>query len=146
MNVSAATQAVEQYNLNAKAGYHAAVLSPSVISPVDTVPALQHYRLVHESQRNVLDPKTADLKYVKIFEYVKGAHIKGDGIIEVSVVTNTGRNFTYQQASVNGEFIVPYSTSGNPYDVKTTGKYQIVGTNHQYDVPESAVMQGLTIE
>jgi dolichyl-diphosphooligosaccharide--protein glycosyltransferase len=146
MNVSAATQAVEQYNLDAKAGYHAAVLSLSVISPVDTVPALQHYRLVHESQRNVLDPKIADLKYVKIFEYVKGAHIKGDGIIEVPVVTNTGRNFTYQQASVNGEFIVPYSTSGNPYDVKTTGKYQIVGTNHQYDVPESAVMQGLTIE
>jgi dolichyl-diphosphooligosaccharide--protein glycosyltransferase len=146
MNVSAATQAVEQYNLDAKSGYHAAVLSLSVISPVDTVPALQHYRLVHESQRNVLDPKIADLKYVKIFEYVKGAHIKGDGIIEVPVVTNTGRNFTYQQASVNGEFIVPYSTSGNPYDVKTTGKYQIVGTNHQYDVPESAVMQGLTIE
>jgi dolichyl-diphosphooligosaccharide--protein glycosyltransferase len=145
MNVSAAEQAEDQYNLNAKAGYHAAVLSPSLVSPVDTVPALQHYRLVHESQRNVLDPKTADLKYVKIFEYVKGAHIKGNGIIEVPVVTNTGRNFTYQQASVNGEFIVPYSTTGNSYDVKTTGKYQVEGTDLQYDVPESAVMQGLTI-
>jgi dolichyl-diphosphooligosaccharide--protein glycosyltransferase len=145
MNLSAATQAVGQYNLNSKAGYHAAVLSPSIISPVDTVPALQHYQLVHESQRNVLDPKTGDLKYVKIFEYVKGAHIKGNGIIDVPVVTNTGRNFTYRQASVNGEFIVPYSTTGNSYDVKTTGKYQIEGTNLQYDVPESAVMQGLTI-
>jgi dolichyl-diphosphooligosaccharide--protein glycosyltransferase len=145
MNVSAAEQAADQYNLNAKTGYHAAVLSPSLVSPVDTVPALQHYRLVHESQRNVLDPKTADLKYVKIFEYVKGAHIKGNGVIEVPVVTNTGRNFTYQQASVNGEFIVPYSTTGNSYDVKPTGKYQIEGTDLQYDVPESAVMQGLTL-
>jgi dolichyl-diphosphooligosaccharide--protein glycosyltransferase len=145
MNISAATQAVEQYNLKAKEGYHAEVFSLSLISPVDTVPALQHYRLVHESQRNVLDPASGDLKYVKIFEYVKGAHIKGDGIIEVPVVTNTGRNFTYRQASVNGEFIVPYSTTGNTYDVKTTGKYTIEGTNLQYDVPESAVMQGLTI-
>lgn len=146
MNVSAADQAVDQYNLKAQVGYHAAVLSPSLVSPVDIVPALQHYRLVHESPRNVLDPKIADLKYVKTFEYVKGAHIKGDGTIEVPVVTNTGRNFTYQQASVNGEFIVPYSTTGNSYDVKTTGKYRIEGTDRQYDVPESAVMQGLTID
>jgi dolichyl-diphosphooligosaccharide--protein glycosyltransferase len=87
-----------------------------------------------------------DVRYVKIFEYVKGAHIKGDGIIEVPVVTNTGRSFTYRQASVNGEFIVPYSTTGNSYDVKTTGKYTISGTGKQYEVPESAVLQGTTIQ
>jgi dolichyl-phosphooligosaccharide-protein glycotransferase len=146
MNFSAATLKATQYNLNAAPGYHAAVYSPSVISPLETVPALQHYRLVHESPTNVFNSKTADLKYVKIFEYVKGAHIKGDGIIEATVVSNTGRNFMYRQASVNGEFIVPYSTTGNPYDVKTIGKYQIVGTGREYDVPESAVMQGLTIQ
>jgi dolichyl-diphosphooligosaccharide--protein glycosyltransferase len=87
-----------------------------------------------------------DVRYVKIFEYVKGAHIKGDGIIEVPVVTNTGRNFIYRQASVNGEFIVPYSTTGKSYDVKTTGKYTVSGTGRQYDVTESAVLQGSTIE
>jgi dolichyl-diphosphooligosaccharide--protein glycosyltransferase len=87
-----------------------------------------------------------DVRYVKIFEYVKGAHIKGDGIIEVPVVTNTGRSFTYRQASVNGEFIVPYSTTGTSYDVKATGKYTISGTDKQYDVPESAVLQGTTIQ
>ncbi len=146
MNFSAATQKAAQYNLNAAPGYHAAVYSPSVISPLEAVPALQHYRLVHESPTNVFNSKTADLKYVKTFEYVKGANIKGEGIIEVPVVSNTGRNFTYRQESVNGEFIVPYSTTGNPYDVKTTGKYQIVGTDREYDVPESAVMQGLTIQ
>jgi len=101
--------------------------------------------LVYESPTNVFPSNKTDLKYVKIFEYVKGAHIKGSGIIEVPLVSNTGRTFTYRQQSTNGEFIVPYSTTGNPYDVKATGKYQIVGTGATFDVPESAVMQGLTI-
>jgi dolichyl-diphosphooligosaccharide--protein glycosyltransferase len=117
-----------------------------IIHPVDTVPALQRYRLVHESPDNVFSSTTVDVRYVKIFEYVKGAHIKGDGIIEVPIVTNTGRTFTYRQASSNGEFIVPYSTTGTPYDVKTTGKYTISGTGRQYDVPDSAVLLGLTVQ
>ena len=136
----------EQYNLKAQVGYHAQAMSPSLVYPVDEVPALRHYRLVHESPTNALNSKTIDLKYVKVFEYVKGARIKGEGIIEVPVVTNTGRNFTYRQSSVNGEFIVPYSTTGNPYGVKTLGKYQIAGTERQFEVPEAAVMQGLTIQ
>jgi dolichyl-diphosphooligosaccharide--protein glycosyltransferase len=86
-----------------------------------------------------------DLKYVKVYEYVKGAHIKGTGIIEVPVVTNTGRTYIYRQESTGGEFIVPYSTTGNPYGVKTTGPYQVSGTGQKYEVPESAVIQGLAI-
>jgi oligosaccharyl transferase (archaeosortase A-associated) len=146
MNTTAAAQKIEAFNRKTTSGNHATVLSPSIIAPLETVPALRHYRLVHESPTNVFNSPTIDVKYVKTFEYVKGAHIKGDGIIEVPVVSNTGRNFTYRQESINGEFVVPYSTTGNPYDVKTTGKYQIVGSNRQYDVPESAVMQGTTIQ
>ncbi len=74
-----------------------------------------------------------------------GAIIKGEGIIEIPLVSNTGRAFVYRQASTNGEFIVPYSTTGNPYDVKATGKYHIVGTDRQFDVSEDAVMQGSQI-
>jgi dolichyl-diphosphooligosaccharide--protein glycosyltransferase len=48
--------------------------------------------------------------------------------------------------SVNGEFIVPYSTTGNPYGVKTAGKYRVITSGREYDVPESAVMQGTVIE
>jgi dolichyl-phosphooligosaccharide-protein glycotransferase len=146
MNITAASQKVEAFNSKTTSGTHATVLSPSIIAPLETVPALRHYRLVHESPTNVFNTPTLDVKYVKTFEYVKGAHIKGDGIIEVPVVSNTGRNFTYRQESINGEFIVPYSTTGNPYGVKTTGRYQIVGTKRQYDVPESAVMQGTAIQ
>jgi oligosaccharyl transferase (archaeosortase A-associated) len=146
MNASEAARQVGEYNLKAPAGYHAVALSPAITLPVDTVPALRHYRLVHESPTNVYNAKTPDVKYVKVFEYVKGAHIKGEGVIEVPVVSNTGREYTYRQESVNGEFIVPYSTTGNPYTVKTTGKYKIVGSGKQYDVPESAVMQGSVIQ
>jgi dolichyl-diphosphooligosaccharide--protein glycosyltransferase len=145
MNTSAATARAAQYNMNAPVGYHATVLSSSPVLPIIDIPALQHYCLIHESPTSILTTNTTDVKYVKIFEYVRGAHIKGSGIIDIPLVTNTGRNFTYRQQSVNGEFIVPYSTTGNPYDVRATGKYQIEGTSMTFDVPESAVMQGLTI-
>ena len=145
MNATDAANQVVQYNLKAPVGYHAAALSPSIVSPIDTIPALRNYRLIHESPTNVLNSKTTDVKYVKVFEYVKGAHIKGTGIIEIPLVSDTGRNFTYRQESVNGEFVVPYATTGNPYPVKATGNYQIVGTSITFDVPESAIMQGTTI-
>jgi dolichyl-diphosphooligosaccharide--protein glycosyltransferase len=146
MNASEAIGRADEYNLNAPEGYHANALSPVITLPVETVPALKHYRLVHESPSNVFNSNTIDLKYVKVFEYVKGAHIKGEGIIEVPVISNTGRNFTYRQMSLNGEFIVPYSTTGNPYGVKTTGKYRVILTGKEYDVSESAIMQGEAIQ
>ena len=145
MNASDAEAQAAQYNQNAPTGYHATVLSDSLVKPILDVPALQHYCLIHESSTSELTTNTSDIKYVKIFEYVKGAHIKGSGIIDIPLVTNTGRTFTYRQQSSNGEFIVPYSTTGTPYDVKATGKYQIEGTDSTFDVPESAVTQGLTI-
>jgi dolichyl-diphosphooligosaccharide--protein glycosyltransferase len=146
MNYTESQKAVAKFNLNAQNGYHAIAGSPLIVAPAAPVPALQHYRLVHESPTNVLDPASGyDVKYVKTFEYVKGARIKGDGFIEVSVISNTGRNFTYKQESVNGEFIVPYSTIGNPYDVKTINKYHVIGTDKQYDITENDVMQGLVV-
>jgi dolichyl-diphosphooligosaccharide--protein glycosyltransferase len=150
MNASAARLRVDQYNLNALPGYHAIVMNPpssvDMTHPVEVVPALRHYRLVHESPSNVFNSGETDVKYVKIFEYIKGAHIKGNGVIEVPLITNTGRSFTYRQESINGEFIVPYSTIGNNYGVKATGNYKIIGTGRQFDVPESAVMQGITLQ
>jgi dolichyl-diphosphooligosaccharide--protein glycosyltransferase len=146
VNASDALSRAAEYNLKAPAGYHAAALSPAITLPIETVPALRHYRLVHESPSNVFNSNTTDVKYVKVFEYVKGAHIRGEGIIEVPVISNTGRMFTYRQESINGEFIVPYATSGNPYSVKTTGLYRVISTGKEYGVPESAVIRGETIQ
>jgi dolichyl-diphosphooligosaccharide--protein glycosyltransferase len=113
-------------------------------------PALRHYRLIYESPTDAtvkIFPESAaitlhDSKTVKIFEYVSGARISGNGIIELPVVTNTGRSFIYRQASEGGEFIVPYSTEGNPYAVRATGKYHIAGTSQFISVTEQEVTQG----
>jgi dolichyl-diphosphooligosaccharide--protein glycosyltransferase len=147
MNVADAKAAAEKYNADpaSPAGTHAAVMNTGILQPLDHIPALQHYRLVHESPRNVFSQAVPDLKYVKVFEYVPGARIKGDGIIELPLVTNTGRTYVYRQASSNGEFVVPYSTTDSPYDVRATGKYHIEGTALEFDVSEEDVRQGTLI-
>ena len=155
MDATAAAAAVEEYNRNAPAGSAATLLNfyyehrgDSIFNPVERVPALQHYRLVHETPMNLFTNVGADgpdLKAVKIFEYVPGAHIRGDGIIEVPVITNTGREFTYRQESAGGEFIVPYATTGWSGEVKTTGPYRIAGTGQTFDVTEEDIQQGRTI-
>jgi len=144
-NATAAVERAEEYTRNAPAGYHAGVFGVSIAKPSVTVPALRHYRLVHESPTTVFSSGTPDIKYVKVFEYVSGAHIKGTGVIELPLVTNTGRNFTYRQESINGEFVVPYATSGSAGGVTATGKYRIAGTGREFTVPEEAVIQGLTV-
>ncbi|HQD27212.1 MAG TPA: oligosaccharyl transferase, archaeosortase A system-associated, partial [Methanoculleus thermophilus] len=126
MSPAEAQAAAESYKGSGKA----AVFGTDIRSPAGTVPALRHYRLVYESSP---DPATS----VKIFERVEGAAIPGEGVIEVTVVTNTGREFVYRQASENGTFVVPYSTTGNPYDVKTIGNYRI--GNKEITVTEEAV-------
>jgi len=155
MNATEGAAAVEAYNRNAPAGSRATLLGmyyqfqgDSILKPLERVPALQHYRLVHETSRNVygnVGESGPDLKFVKIFEYVPGATIRGEGIIEVPIVTNTGREFTYRQESVNGTFVVPYATSGWSGEVKATGPYRIVGTGQTFDVTEEDIQQGRTI-
>jgi len=145
MDAEEANASAAQYNQQAQPGTGAAVISTNFIQPTTNIPALSHYRLVHESPTNVFSGSSPDVKYVKIFEYVPGARIKGEGIIELPLVSNTGRAFVYRQQSTNGEFVVPYSTEGNPYDVRATGKYKITGTGRQISVSEDAIMRGLQI-
>ncbi|MBP2146858.1 dolichyl-diphosphooligosaccharide--protein glycosyltransferase [Methanofollis sp. W23] len=150
MNRTEAEAKVAAFNANPQPGKGAAIIGSEVRLdlPTEKVSALHHFRLAFESSGSTLSgmyPGTPDIKNVKVYEYVPGARIKGEGTIEVDLVTNTGRNFTYRQESENGEFVVPYSTSGTPYDVKATGPYRIVGTGTTVEVPEDAVMQGLVV-
>ena len=129
---------------------YAGIYSSHPYEPVAAVSALKHYRLIHESPDNASSAAFPELqpvalpgiKSVKIFEYVPGARITGEGIIEVPVKTNTGRTFVYRQASENGTFTVPYAMSGSSCEVCTTGPYHITGTNRNINVAESDVMQG----
>lgn len=141
VNGTGAAQRAAEYNAQAPAGTHALAAGVQPNQPVETVPALGHYRLIHESPSSA---GAAGLKYVKVFEYVPGARIMGEGQIEVPVVTNTGRTFTWRATAVNGEFVVPFATGGTE-GVHTTGPYQVVGTGRTVTVPESAVLSGATV-
>ena len=145
LDIDLARSRASVYNSNAPAGSQAMLFSSQVNEPIQTVPALEHYRLIHESDRTLPGIQTNSQNIVKIFERVKGAKIQGNGTIELALVTNTGRNFTYRQSSVNNLFIVPYSTMNNQYDVKATGKYHIIGTTREFEVNESDVINGVQI-
>ena len=145
MGAAEARAAADRYNAQAQPGSFATIVNSLFNQPTVDVPALSHYRLVHESPTNIFSGATPDVRYVKVFEYVPGARIQGEGIIEVPVTTNTGRQFVWRAASVDGEFIVPYATEGSPYEVRATGNYRIVGTGREYSVPEHAVISGAPI-
>jgi oligosaccharyl transferase (archaeosortase A-associated) len=133
-------------------GRYADIFSSLPNRTTGEISALRHYRLIHESTNDASvkifpesDPQIlSDVKNIKIFEYVNGAHIAGNGIIELPVITNTGRAFIYKQASQNGEFIVPYSTQGELQGVHATGKYHIVGSSRFITVTEKDVTEGNT--
>ena len=150
LNASVAAEQVQAFNRNAASNIRAIALSDMPDKPLQPVPALLHYRLVHESPDDATvipfsesEPVTLPgEKMVKVFEYVPGALIPGDGIVEVPIKTNTGRTFVYRQASANGTFTVPYPTSGSLSGVTATGPYHILGTNRYINVTENDVVQG----
>jgi dolichyl-diphosphooligosaccharide--protein glycosyltransferase len=135
----------------------------AAMSPTNTafpLEALQHYRLVHESET----PVTSNgQKFVKTFEHVPGAVIKGNAPAgttvkaAVAVMTNKNRPFIYQQSiksNANGEFtlIVPYSTEGpivggTNFDTKPLSAYQVSVGDKSYEVkvPEDYVLSGAVI-
>lgn len=105
--------------------------------PIEDVSALTHYRLIYESPTSPESSgKSWDVKQVKIFQHVDGYEIKGKGTIELPLITNQGRNFSYIQKSADGRFLVPYSTKDNPYQVHATGPYRILETGETFEVYE----------
>lgn len=123
------------YNLGIAGGMSAAVLSDGPNLPLDTVPALRHYRLIFESSKDASAS-------IKIFEHVPGAVVEGEGVVELPLVTNSGRTFTYRQQSVNGTFVLPYATDGANGAVNATGPYRIAGTDTTFEVTGEAVLSG----
>ena len=161
VNADDAWKMANDYNAqssNTAAGKYAYVISvPTQVTdyfdPNADVSALKHFRLVHESDTYVIpadgysyyvtEPNGGGTAWVKTFEYVKGAVIKGNGIISIDVTTNNGRTFTYRQVSENGQFVVPYAT-GQTGEIKT-GIYKIEGSGQTFTVSEKAVQNGLSI-
>jgi oligosaccharyl transferase (archaeosortase A-associated) len=158
------SELTDYINKSRNDGYQSEIVSentPTSISSSVPLPALKHYRLVHESESTV----TYDgQKYVKTFENVPGAVIKGKAPagtnvnISAAIDTNQGRTFVYKQSNItdaSGNFtlVVPYSTEGpaswsTQFDTGPTGPYQLMagGKVYEINVPEEDVMTGGTIE
>jgi len=141
-------------------GYLAEIVTPDDPTSISTsvpIEALKHFRLVHESESTVTNDGQ---KYVKTFENVPGAVIKGQApagtkvSIAVPIKTNQNREFTYRQSNItdgSGNFmlVVPYSTegpsvSGTNFDTGPVGPYELMIGDKTYDVsvPEEVVMTG----
>jgi dolichyl-diphosphooligosaccharide--protein glycosyltransferase len=103
-------------------------------------------------------------KFVKTFEHVPGAVIKGKATpgakvtIAVPTTTNKNRSFVYRQSNTTdskGEFtlVVPYSTegpniNGTNFDTVPIGPYQLSVGDKIYEVrvPEYYVLNGSEIK
>jgi dolichyl-diphosphooligosaccharide--protein glycosyltransferase len=118
------------------------IVSIQYTSPITKTPALRHYRLVYESPTIIATDDFSKIHNVKIFERVTGHHIPGNGTIEIPLISNQGRKFTYQQDSINGEFIVPYSTIRDGNGTKAAGPYQNLQTGEKFEVTEEQVSRG----
>ncbi len=135
----------------------------AAMTPANTAfptPALQHYRLVHESESSAT---SSGQKLVKIFEHVPGAVVQGSAapgtrvVAQVPIITNMNRAFLYQQSNTtddNGQFtlVLPYSTEGpiegsTNFDTKPMSAYQLNVGDRQAElkVPEDYVLRGEVI-
>ncbi len=140
-------------------GDNAEIAAMSPANSAFPLNALQHYRLVHESENTI----TAGQKFVKIFEHVPGAVINGNAppgtkvIAAIPIMTNQNRDFLYQQSNTSdaeGRFtlVLPYSTegpidNGTNFDTKPMRPYQLSVGDQTYElkVPEEYVLSGAVI-
>jgi len=132
------------FEANPPEGKEALIANTGPATPADTLGALRHHRLVYEQAGE--DAAGYNLSQsVKVFEYVRGAELKGEGVIEVTLETNLGRTVIYRQESEDGTFILPYATRDNPYPVKTAGPYRLVDSGRTIEVTDQDVREGRAV-
>lgn len=154
------TELEEFVRTSKEKGYMAEIGSTSPAVSAIPLEALQHFRLVHESETPVT---SSGQKWVKIFENVPGAVVKGSApagtpvMASIDVQTNQNRMFEYRQSNVSnsdGQFtlVLPYSTEGpisggTQFDTKAEGNYTVYVGNVVYGlrVPEEYVLAGASI-
>jgi oligosaccharyl transferase (archaeosortase A-associated) len=145
LDISEAQERLKAFESQPHEGKSAAIMGYDLGAPVESVSALRHYRLVYEDAGLQADGSYDFDTAVKVFEYVPGAKLAGEGVVEVNIRTNLGRTFIYRQESENGWFTLPYSTEGGNYPVVAVGPYRIVSSGRTIEVTENDVLSGNTI-
>jgi dolichyl-diphosphooligosaccharide--protein glycosyltransferase len=145
LNISSAREKMRAFESQPHEGKSARIFGFDLNKPVEDVSALHHYRLVYEDTGIRPDGSYDFNTSVKVFEYVPGAKLAGEGLIEAEIRTNLGRTFTYRQESEDGWFTLPYSTKGGMYPVSAVGPYHIISTGKVIDVTDDEVLSGKTI-
>lgn len=123
---------------------------PNAKGYVLKIPALSHFRLVQDSE------KDDSREYLKIYEFVPGAILSISGpplsklTIEYKYRSMAGRDRVYKKTVVTDEsgkadVTLPYSSERS--DLGQTSRYQITGANISTSlfVPENSVMTGRTL-
>ncbi len=118
-------------------------------------PAMTRFRLIYESGSDEEGPYFDPFGRVKIYEFVKGADIRGaagpDEEVEIAclLATGAGRVFEYRnvvRADRNGVFSVrfPYATAGGRSAVRASGPAiaRIGGRSIRFDVSDADVVGG----
>lgn len=154
------TELVDYVEERRNSGDMAEIAAMTPTNPAFPTPALQHYRLVHESESSVT---STGQKLVKTFEHVPGAVVQGSAapgtrvVAQAPIVTNMNRAFLYQQSNTSdadGRFtlVLPYSTegpiaNGTNFDTKPMSAYQLYVGDRQAElrVPEEYVLSGEVI-
>ena len=110
---------------------HVVIAQTDFAQPATRIDALVHFRLIHETENQtwsvIPGPDGTPVRTfssVKIFEVVKGASIAGNGTVELTLRTNTGRKFLYRQESQDGLFVLPYPTDTCAGDICPVGAYR----------------------
>lgn len=115
--------------------------SPNPTQPIGLQNALKHYRLIYESPSSTITGDGVDIKYVKIFEYVKGYKYYPSSVgllyAEQEITTNTGRKFIYRQEITDGIFTLPYPGT---YIIKDSHGTEV----EKITVNENDIMNGNT--
>jgi oligosaccharyl transferase (archaeosortase A-associated) len=153
LSYSDALKSLENFNESAKKGTFAGIFGGKEIYPPVMIDALRHFRLIYESPGDsssvfldTSDQRLLSVPHVKIFEMVPGALVHGEGTITLTLRTNTGREFTYTQKSMNGTFILPYATDGPVQGVSPQGDYVLLETGEHIKVTNDDVLQGRTVK
>jgi oligosaccharyl transferase (archaeosortase A-associated) len=145
LNNTVAQEKLSAFESGSHEGTSAVLKGFLLDSPVETVDALQHYRLVYEDAARNPDGSYDLNTFVKVFEYVPGARLAGEGVIEINIRTNLGRTFVYRQEAEDGFFILPYPSEGGLYPVAATGPYQLVSSGKTVRVTEDDIKFNKTI-